>query len=316
MSGAPTAKISNNEGNDQLRYATSPPLFLDVNAKEDFFLDVMEPIYGFGFFGTDMGDATGSLTLVTTLNGGNEKRYDVPHTKVPGPGPEGADGNVVYVGIADIEGFDRVAFDFVVDNPRANDFFGFDDFSVFAPPQFLGFNRTLAPTMAPGPTTVPSPAPQGPPTTAPSPAPQPTPVPTSNAQPTPVPTSNVQTAPPTNDPDPPQTSPTNAPPVTVPDPPAMAPTTTPDLPVPNPTSPTSAPIDCLPTTVSQNQPILAILPKNMLTHRIYFLTRMAKGKGKAKAKAKAKAKGKGKGKAKAKGKAKGREKAKAKGREE
>jgi hypothetical protein len=96
LTGAATAMISETLANDQLRYSTSGTKFLDVNANDDFFMSLPQPIVGFGFFATDIGDVLGTLTVETQLKGGNVKRYTIPHTVARGA--DGADGAVMYAG--------------------------------------------------------------------------------------------------------------------------------------------------------------------------------------------------------------------------
>jgi hypothetical protein len=152
LTGASTAFISETGANPFLRYATSGTKFLDVNAGDDFFISFPIPVAGFSFFATDVADNGATLFVETTLNGGNLKSYVVPTAVGPA-----VDGSVIFVGLLDIEGFDQVRFDLdqVVGD---NDFFGFDDFSVFASEQVESDSPTPAPAaMATGtPTLLPT----------------------------------------------------------------------------------------------------------------------------------------------------------------
>jgi hypothetical protein len=144
LSGAQTARVTNVEQFG--RYSVSGTKFLDMDANDDFVMQFQNPVVGFGFYAVDVGDNAGTLNIETSLKGGNVKRYTVQHTKGAGVGPAGSDKAVIYSGFIDLDGFDSITFDLVQGTSRNTDFFGFDDFSVFSPTQFVG---TELPSSAP-----------------------------------------------------------------------------------------------------------------------------------------------------------------------
>ncbi|NMG50660.1 PEP-CTERM sorting domain-containing protein [Azoarcus communis] len=99
------------------RYATSGAQFWETYSSS-FTINFSSAVIGFGFYGIDIGDFLGTVTL--TLSNGSE--FTVPHS-IDNPG-----GSVLYWGIVDTETpFTSVTFG----NTNAGaDWFGFDDFTI------------------------------------------------------------------------------------------------------------------------------------------------------------------------------------------
>jgi hypothetical protein len=87
----------------------------------DFRIDFSTPIAAFGFYGTDIGDFNGQLTL-TLLTAGGSIVQNIGNSNVPG-------GGVLYFGLIVNPGqeFTRATFG---NTNTGTDFFGFDDFSI------------------------------------------------------------------------------------------------------------------------------------------------------------------------------------------
>lgn len=100
------------------RYATSGSRYWETGSS--FSLTFSQPIAAFGFFGIDIGDFNGQVTLA--LSGGGVENLVVPNTQ-QGPG-----GSVLYFGFIRTEG-DVSSITFGNTAPGV-DFFGFDDFSI------------------------------------------------------------------------------------------------------------------------------------------------------------------------------------------
>lgn len=103
------------------RYATSGTQFWQASSSSSsssFTINFSSAVIGFGFYGIDIGDFLGTLTL--TLSNGSE--YTVPHSIA------NLGGSVLYWGIFDTENpFTSVTFG----NTNAGaDVFGFDDFTI------------------------------------------------------------------------------------------------------------------------------------------------------------------------------------------
>jgi hypothetical protein len=121
FTGAGTATFS---GSGQIedspgagRFATSGSQFLET--RNGFQIDFTTAISAFGFFGTDIGDFNGQITL-DFLSGGSTQ-YTVQNTI-------GANnGSLLYWGIIDVlNPFTRITFG----NTNTNDVFGFDDMTI------------------------------------------------------------------------------------------------------------------------------------------------------------------------------------------
>ncbi len=86
---------------------------------QSFDIDFTSPIAAFGFFGTDIGDVGGQLTI--TLGGAIDVILTVPHT-INGPS-----GSVLYFGVIDTENlYTKVTFA----NTTGADSFAFDDMTI------------------------------------------------------------------------------------------------------------------------------------------------------------------------------------------
>jgi hypothetical protein len=109
-------------------------------AEGAFQISLSSPITAVGFYGIDVGDATGSLK-VSLFNGATTG----PVFNVLS-GANTNDGSVLYLGIVDAAQFDTILFENSLSGPTG-DRFNFDDFTVgFAAAQ----EPSLAPTPEPG----------------------------------------------------------------------------------------------------------------------------------------------------------------------
>ena len=103
------------------RYPISGDNFWEVDALS-FEVDFSQPVAAFGFYGVDIGDFGGQLTL--TLSDGSTIVKTVPNTI----GSSGStDGSVLYYGIIDVDHpFTRVQFG----DSTTDDVFAFDDMTI------------------------------------------------------------------------------------------------------------------------------------------------------------------------------------------
>ena len=86
----------------------------------EFYLEFTEPQVAFGFYGIDVGDFQGQLTI--TYEDGTAETVTVPHTVST------AGGNVIYYGFIDLgHPFVKVTFG---NTAAGTDYFGFDDFTI------------------------------------------------------------------------------------------------------------------------------------------------------------------------------------------
>lgn len=126
--------------NGKGRYATSGSNYFEVAAggSPAFTVTFSQPVAAFGFFGVDIGDFGGDLTLRLTDVGGSTTNINVPHTI-----GEDADtgGSVLYFGViaagpghSDDDLLLSVEFLTVSGD---GDIFAFDDFTVAAPEQII-----------------------------------------------------------------------------------------------------------------------------------------------------------------------------------
>lgn len=99
------------------RYPVSGDKFWNVSGA--FTITFSNPVAAFGFYGIDIGDFGGQVTL--TLAGGGAQVINVPNT-VNGPG-----GGVLYFGIIETATFTAITFG---NTAAGTDVFGFDDFSI------------------------------------------------------------------------------------------------------------------------------------------------------------------------------------------
>lgn len=120
--GTDTATLKNSGSINQVvsgtngvgRYPISGTKYWETN--QAFRIDFTNPQSAFGFYGVDIGDFSGQLSLTYGSN-----TLLIPHT-VGGRG-----GSVLYYGFYDIDNpFSSIQFS----TTTGNDFFGFDDFSI------------------------------------------------------------------------------------------------------------------------------------------------------------------------------------------
>ncbi len=113
--------------NDDGRYSTDGDQYLSANTilNGSFRIEFVDPQDAFGFFGVDVGDWDGQLTLTFELVGGGEQIVDVPHLL----GEEGEDsGSVFFWGFVDEKNlFSAVTFSGSGDD---RDVFAFDELQV------------------------------------------------------------------------------------------------------------------------------------------------------------------------------------------
>jgi len=120
--GAGTASLSG--GNFILnipgagRFATSGTNYF--LATSGFTLTFDQPIAAFGFYGTDIGDFNGQVTIALD----NGEIMAVPNT-INAP-----DGSLLFFGVIDTATFSSVMFGNTNTNPLLEDVFGFDDMTV------------------------------------------------------------------------------------------------------------------------------------------------------------------------------------------
>ena len=90
----------------------------------NFQIDVDTPVVAFGFFGVDIGDVGGQLSLEFSNSGIDTRTLTVPHTI---GSDRSTTGSVFYYGLIDtIHPFTRVRFL----NSSTVDYFGFDDMTI------------------------------------------------------------------------------------------------------------------------------------------------------------------------------------------
>jgi len=108
-----------NEGaNNVGRYPISGNNYWEGSSQ--FYLEFTEPQVAFGFYGIDVGDYNGQLTI--TYEDGTTETLTVPHeTNTMG-------GTVIYFGFIDVDHpFVKVTFG---NTAEGTDYFGFDDFTI------------------------------------------------------------------------------------------------------------------------------------------------------------------------------------------
>ena len=102
------------------RYPISGNIYWQVSSSS-FQIAFSGPVAAFGFYGVDIGDFGGQLTL-DLQSGTTSTSLTIPNT-INGPG-----GSVLYFGVIDtLNPFDRIVFG---NSEGRADFFGFDDFSI------------------------------------------------------------------------------------------------------------------------------------------------------------------------------------------
>lgn len=121
------------------RYPISGNIYWEVSSS-NFHIQFGSRVAAFGFYGVDIGDFNGQLTLSIERGGAPPTPFTVPHT-IDGPG-----GSVLYFGVIDTENpFEKIIFG---NTAGGVDFFGFDDFSIASVEQVQQI--PLAPTPEPG----------------------------------------------------------------------------------------------------------------------------------------------------------------------
>lgn len=108
------------------RFAISGSKFWSVDVTSgSFFIDFTDPVAAFGFYGTDVGDFAGQLSL-ELLTGTGTTVVEVPHSVENGIDPEGAAFFFGYINTT--SPFTRV--DFTASGGYGNETFGFDDMTI------------------------------------------------------------------------------------------------------------------------------------------------------------------------------------------
>jgi hypothetical protein len=107
------------------RFAISSPNYYNTNTS-NFSINMSSPIAAFGFYGTDIGDFGGQLTLTLTDINNVQTTLTVPATQGSG-GSAPANGSALYFGFYDTG---NVYTSIVFNNSSTIDQFGFDNFSV------------------------------------------------------------------------------------------------------------------------------------------------------------------------------------------
>ncbi len=133
---AGTATLSGNgdigSGGGSGRFATSGTQYWETN--DDFVIDFSVAVVAFGFFGTDIGDFGGQITL-DFLSGGTTQ-FTVDNT-VSAP-----DGSLLFWGVIDeANPFTRITFG----NTNSSDWFGFDDMTIGVASQVVPTNPVPVP---------------------------------------------------------------------------------------------------------------------------------------------------------------------------
>jgi hypothetical protein len=122
VGGSLTSQLSG--ANSAGRYPTSGTQFW--TSAVAFSINFNQGISAFGFYGIDIGDFNGQLSLTLFNGASNLGNFVVPNT-IGGSG-----GGILYYGIITPFTFDRVSFG---NTASGTDFFGFDDFTVGVPSQ-------------------------------------------------------------------------------------------------------------------------------------------------------------------------------------
>lgn len=112
-----------------------------------FYVEFSKPEAAFGFYGVDVGDFHGQLTIA--YEDGSAQTVTIPHT-VDSPG-----GTVIYFGFIDLDKpFTKITFGNTAEGAEHEDVFGFDDFTIGTREQV-----ELTPSPSPSPTPTPTPTP-------------------------------------------------------------------------------------------------------------------------------------------------------------
>jgi len=119
-----SAIFSGNDGGG--RFPVSGSQFLETGAGSGFTLTFSSPIAAFGFFGTDVGDFGGALSLGLTDASGNMSTLNVGNTLGSNASTS---GSVLYFGFYDLtDTYKSITFNNA--GSGGVDVFGFDDFSI------------------------------------------------------------------------------------------------------------------------------------------------------------------------------------------
>ena len=123
------------------RFAISSPNYYNTDTST-FAINFTAPVAAFGFYGTDIGDFGGVLSLTLTDIHGNVSSLVVPASEGSG-GSQPQNGSALYFGFFDLsDQYTSIAFN----NSNTDDQFGFDNFSV-------GSLQQVTPTGTPEPST-------------------------------------------------------------------------------------------------------------------------------------------------------------------
>lgn len=111
------------------RYGSSPTNYWEVEAggQNNFTVTFDQTVAAFGFYGIDIGDFGGQLTLEVTRANNVEETFTVDNTQGSGGS---TDGSVLFFGIIETDasaGFDSISF---LTTIGTGDVFAFDDFTV------------------------------------------------------------------------------------------------------------------------------------------------------------------------------------------
>lgn len=107
------------------RFAISSPNYYEADTST-FSIHFSGPIAAFGFYGTDIGDFGGVLSLTLTDTGGRTSSLVVPASQGSN-GAQPQNGSVLYFGFYDLsDTYTSIAFN----NSNTTDVFGFDNFTV------------------------------------------------------------------------------------------------------------------------------------------------------------------------------------------
>jgi PEP-CTERM motif len=107
------------------RFAISSPNYYNTDTTS-FSINFSNPVAAFGFYGTDIGDFGGQLSLLLTDTMGNTTSLIVPATEGSG-GEQPENGSVLYFGFYDLSTtYTSIAFQ----NSNTADQFGFDNFTI------------------------------------------------------------------------------------------------------------------------------------------------------------------------------------------
>ena len=122
LSGAGVSVFSGNDGAG--RYPHSGTQYIETSSAS-FSISFSSPIAAFGFYGTDIGDFGGQLTLTLTDAMGNVSMLTVPNTIGSGGSTSGSN---LYYGFYDLgDTYTNITFG---NNSGGADVFGFDDMTV------------------------------------------------------------------------------------------------------------------------------------------------------------------------------------------